>query len=245
MKVSRARRARVAAAAPRRTAVATSALANGRRPRLEETRKHGLLRDPRSAELRPHPPPVHHVHAVRQVEDLRQIGGDQEDADALPLYEVFHEVVHFRLCRDVHAHRGLVHDEELRVPREPLRQHHFLLVAAGEKGHSALDARRDEPEPPGKVSTDGALAPSPEKEAPAELRYGERGEGDVLADTALDHEPLRAAVGRKIDKPRLEHRAGRRPGHPSAAEADRSPGYRLEAEACTADLGLPGPDEPR
>src|SRR5437016_9148676 len=96
MKVSRARRARVAAAAPRRTAVATSALANGRRPRLEETRKHGLLRDPRSAELRPHPPPVHHVHAVRQVEDLRQIGGDQEDADALPLYEVFHEVVHFR-----------------------------------------------------------------------------------------------------------------------------------------------------
>src|SRR5207245_669726 len=165
MKVSRARRASAAPQEPRRTPVATPASANGRRPRLEEMREHRLLRDLRAFELRAHASPVHHVDAVRQVEDLRQVGGDQEDPDALPLHEAFHEVVHLGLRADVHAHGRLVHDEKPRAPREALRQHHLLLVPAGEKRDGALDAGRREPEPLGERPADGALAPSLEEHA--------------------------------------------------------------------------------
>src|SRR5206468_10647237 len=133
-----------------------------------------------------------------------------------------------------------------RRPRlEEMREHRLLLVPAGEKRDGALDAGRREPEPLSERPADGALAPSLEEQAPAELRHRQGGERDVLADAALDHESFRTAVGREIDEPRVEHRAGRRPGHPPAEEAEGPAGDRLQAEARAADLRLAGPDEPR
>ena len=49
---------------------------------VEEVRQHGLFRQRRPDELRPHFTAVHDIGAVRQVKQLGKIGGDQQHGRA-------------------------------------------------------------------------------------------------------------------------------------------------------------------
>src|SRR6185312_16303168 len=74
---------------------------------------------------------VHHVDAVADAEQLRHLGGD--DDDALPLLrQPRDDGVDLELGADVDAARRLVKDQDFRPGEQPLRQHHLLLVAAGQ-----------------------------------------------------------------------------------------------------------------
>ena len=63
-------------------------------------------------------PDVHHIHAVADVEDHREVVGDEQVREPeLPL-EVFQEIQDLGLDAHVERGRGLVEDDELRVQRE-------------------------------------------------------------------------------------------------------------------------------
>src|SRR5438045_3839958 len=80
------------------------------------------------------PPAAHHEHAVRVVEDLGDLVGDQQDGHAAG-GERAHHFVDAVLGGDVHAHRRAVEDQQPRLRRHPFREHHTLLVAARQRAH--------------------------------------------------------------------------------------------------------------
>src|SRR5262245_52325392 len=80
---------------------------------------------------------VHHVDAVADAEQLRHLGGDDDDAFAL-LRQPRDDGVDLELCADVDAAGRLVQDQDLRAGEQPLAEHHLLLVAAG-KVHRLLE----------------------------------------------------------------------------------------------------------
>ena len=93
-------------------------------------------RAPTSPTMRPR---AHVQHAVAGGEDLHHLVGDQDDADAVA-GEFGDHLVDALLVLDVDADGGAVEDQHLRVGGEPFRQHHPLLVAAGEGLHRPVEA---------------------------------------------------------------------------------------------------------
>ena len=73
----------------------------------------------------------HDQHAVGEADQLRHLRGDQHDGDAARR-QLVDQPVDLGLGADVDAARRLVEDEQHRLPRQPARQHHLLLVAAGQ-----------------------------------------------------------------------------------------------------------------
>ena len=74
---------------------------------------------------------AHDGDPVAHAQDLRQLGRDHDDRLALGR-EVVQQLVDLVLRADVDAARRLVEDQDLAVPREPLRDDDLLLVAAGQ-----------------------------------------------------------------------------------------------------------------
>ena len=68
--------------------------------------------------------------AVREAEDLRQIGGYDDDGEAV-VSERADQLVDFRDGADVDAARRLVENNQLGILNQGLGDHHFLLIAAG------------------------------------------------------------------------------------------------------------------
>src|SRR5580698_1130424 len=75
---------------------------------------------------------AHVQDAVAGGENLADLVADQQDADAA-FGQLADDLVDALLVLDVDADRGAVEDQNFWAGREPLRQHHALLVAAGER----------------------------------------------------------------------------------------------------------------
>ena len=88
---------------------------------------------------------VEHADPVRELEDLVELGGDQQDGgagvalgDGLAMDELD--------AADVQAARRLVEDQQLQLAPELARDDDLLLVAAGEGAGGAVGRRRPDVE---------------------------------------------------------------------------------------------------
>ena len=89
-------------------------------------------------------PFAQHEDPIRAFEHFLEFGGNHQHAEPV-LGELLDDALDLRLGADVDAARRLVEDQQLRVHREPAREQHLLLVAAGELadrliGPGAFDA---------------------------------------------------------------------------------------------------------
>ena len=72
---------------------------------------------------------------------------DEMTITAMPDFAIsIKQIVHLDLGADVDAARRLVDDQDFRPQREPARQHHLLLVAAGEIADRLIGARHADAE---------------------------------------------------------------------------------------------------
>ena len=78
-------------------------------------------------------------HPVGALDDLLQLGGDQQDAEALR-GQFVDQGLDLGLGADVDAAGRLVEDQHLRVQAEHPGQQHLLLVAAGQLAHLLVGA---------------------------------------------------------------------------------------------------------
>ena len=72
---------------------------------------------------------AHHQHTVAHADDLGQLAGDDDHADAA-LRQLVDDAVDLAFRADVHAAGGFVQDQHARPGFQPARQQHLLLVAA-------------------------------------------------------------------------------------------------------------------
>ena len=82
---------------------------------------------------------LEHVEAVTHPQELGQLGGDEDDPNAL-LGKLTDEHVDLVLGANINALGRLVHDHELDVLlTNPAANHHLLLVAAYNRVYPCLD----------------------------------------------------------------------------------------------------------
>ena len=137
----------------------------------------------------------HDQDTVAHSEDLRQLTGDHQDAQAL-LRQLADQAVDLGLRTHVHPARGLVHDEQLWLSRQPLADNDLLLVAARELAHYLLAARCADAQLldglEGQLAFRGAI------DEPGAHQASQHGHGDVLPDLHLANQTLRAPIFRDI-----------------------------------------------
>ena len=145
-------------------------------------------------------PEVHHVHPVADVEDHREVVGDEQVREPqLPL-EVLQEVQDLGLDAHVEGGRGLVQDDELRVQREGPGDPDALSLAAAELVGEPVQVLRVQADPGEEGRHAGADLPArqppprPREGAAAELAGAGGGPGVQVA-------------GGHLDRLRLHHRA--------------------------------------
>ena len=80
-------------------------------------------------------------HAVHQLDVLVELGGEHDDRQALA-GERAEQLVEVVLRADVDAAGRVVEQEDLRAEREPARDDHLLLVAAGQRRDRILRRAR-------------------------------------------------------------------------------------------------------
>ena len=202
-----------------------------------------LLRRLVRAQLAGDPSLPHDQDAVAHAEDLRQLGRDHQDRDAVR-GELVHQGVDFRLRADVDPARRLVHDQDLRVQRQPLGDDHLLLVAAGEIEHLLLDRRRAHPQRLDEVLR--AIARSaPRRTTPSRLSRSriERLMFSRIASLSTSACSLRSSGTRPMPS-RIAPRGERmRTGCPSTRISPRSNASAPKIGA--RDLGPARADQPR
>ena len=74
---------------------------------------------------------IHDHDPVGHAENFGQIRGNHDDGLSLAR-KLGNEMVNFLLGADVNAACRLVENQNVHIARQPLRQNHLLLVAAGE-----------------------------------------------------------------------------------------------------------------
>src|SRR4051794_1957754 len=116
------------------SATGGSGACGGRRRRLRLDVSRGRVHDALlggalARDLRRDPALVQDEDAIRHREDLGQVARDEQDRETRR-GEVRDDPVDLHLRADVDAARRLVEDQHRRLRREPLREHHLLLVAA-------------------------------------------------------------------------------------------------------------------
>ena len=86
------------------------------------------------------------ITAIRSL--IPRISGSSDEimTSPGPARPASHDLVDFRLRPDVHALRRLVQDQHLRLDRQPARQRHLLLVAAGQRPTGCAGRRRLDPQ---------------------------------------------------------------------------------------------------
>src|SRR5262245_42357051 len=189
------------------------------------------------------PPLPHGENTVAQARELAQIAGmDQRAAAARD--DIADERVDLQLGRDIDALGGLIEQEHGNPPRQPFRQDHLLLIAAGERTCLELGATRTDIDELHHLGDDAIAGVAVE---PAEARQRiEIGQQDVVAHRLIHDEAERAFARHHADAgcdsiggtcepalaaARLDHRRlapGTEQGanHPIGAAAE---------EACQAD----------
>src|SRR5581483_7583113 len=98
------------------------------------------------AELTFDPPLAQDQDAVRDGEELRQLRGDDDHAVSR-LGEGADHVDDLALRADVDAGRRLVHEQDLRLGPDPLRDDDLLLVPAGEEPDRLVDRAQPDRQP--------------------------------------------------------------------------------------------------
>ena len=120
-----------------------SALA--RRSDAERLRQNCLVRrllaDMGAVIARHKSPAAKDVQRVRKIVDLRQVGGDQDDARAI-LKQSGEKLINFDLRAHIHTHGRLVEDVKIGPMVKPFADDDLLLVAAGKARRGSLARRR-------------------------------------------------------------------------------------------------------
>ena len=74
---------------------------------------------------------VHDVHPVRVARDDAEVVRDDDDGDAEPARQVFHQFENLRLNRHVESGRRLIGDQQLGIAGQANGDHHPLAHSAG------------------------------------------------------------------------------------------------------------------
>ena len=83
---------------------------------------------------------VHDRDPVRDLDQDREVVGDEEHRESELSLETLQEVQHLRLHHHIECRRGFVGDHERRVTRERHRDHHALLLPTRELVRVVVDA---------------------------------------------------------------------------------------------------------
>ena len=157
--------------------------------------------------------------------ELGELRGHHEHREPL-LGEVGDHAVELRLRGHVHAARGLVEQEHAAVVQQPAREHHLLLVAAGELANDALGIVGHGVERAQMLMRRGALGAHVEK---ALLEAPEVRERHVLDLAPVEQQALGLAVLRRqpeAGRDRARRRGwgagARHPGGPHPPPATRA-----------------------
>ena len=87
---------------------------------------------------------VHDREAVADLDEHREVVGDEEHREDEAVLQVLQQPEHLRLHHHVERGRRLVGDDDLRVAGERHRDHHALLLATGELVRVVVGASRRE-----------------------------------------------------------------------------------------------------
>ena len=173
----------------------------------ERGRQHRRLGHLLAAQLADDPARAHHEHAVGEPEDLLELGGDEQHAEAV-VGQRHEQVVDRPLGADVDPARGLVGDEHLRPAQQHAREEQLLLVAARQRARRRAGAVR--PHRPALERLAGAPALGAAADEAVAADAAQAGQGDVLRDRAPEQQPvLLARLG--------DHRHARAQPRPRAA----------------------------
>ena len=184
---------------------------------------------------------AHDEDAVAHVEDLRQLRRDHQDRHAVG-GELVHQAVDLGFGADVDAARRLVHDQDLRVQRQPLGDDDLLLIAAGEVEHLLLDRRRahaQRVDHPPRQRPLRAEAHDAEAAQPVEER-----ERQVLADGQTEDQRLQLAIFRHQPDAEPDRVARRADADRLAVDEDLAAVVLVGAEDGARDLGAARADQP-
>src|SRR5690606_26780691 len=151
--------------------------------------------------------------------------------------------IDLELGADVDAAGRLVQDQHLRSGEQPFRQHHLLLVSAGQVADFLVDGRRADVEPVAEVERDPPLLTAVDH-APGGDTF-QVGQRDVLGDGLVEHEPEGLAVLGDVGDAGLDHPphggdVDRTAVHPDAAGDVAAV---AAAEEAHGELGAPGAHE--
>src|SRR5262249_38119997 len=177
------------------------------------------------------PPLPHGENAVTQACQLAEIAGmDQRAAAARD--DIADERVDLHLGRDIDALGGLIEQEQGDPPRQPFRQNHLLLIAAGQRARLELRAPRTDIDQFHHLGTDAFAGVAME---PADAREGiQIGQQDIVADRLIHDEAERAfarhhadadgnGIGRTCEPARVATRRDDRRFAPGAEQAADHP----------------------
>jgi hypothetical protein len=103
----------------------------------------GLLAKILALELSSDPPLTHDKHAIGDADDLRKLGGDDDDRFTL-CGEAFDQAVNLGFRSDVDSARRLVEQQDLAIRRNPTGDDRLLLVSAGKEADRPVDLKRSQ-----------------------------------------------------------------------------------------------------
>ncbi len=166
-------------------------------------------------------PAAHDEHAVREADDLLELGGDEDDPDALRR-ELGEEVVDRALGADVDAARRLVGEQDARLAEQHPREEDLLLVPARER----VDRR-----PVARAAHLAAL----EHRA---RRLAARARRRTTPRTLNSREPRRASRSRSTERPKISPSSFRDSGIIATPASRLRRGFRASLRA-RGENGLP------
>ena len=140
---------RVGRVAPEARRLAPEAVVADLGERGRECRRVGVLRvveDVLGRALLDDPAGVHHREPVRDLHQHRQVVGDEDHRQTEVALELLHQPQDLRLHHHVERRRGLVGDDQRWVAGQRHRDHHTLLLAAGQLVRVVVAAARREPD---------------------------------------------------------------------------------------------------
>src|SRR3990170_712194 len=171
------------------------------------------------------PPPREHGDPVAQVDELLEVGGDDERRDP-PLRLLADARPHRTGRPHVEPVRRLAVDHRLRLEGELAREQHLLDVAAGERGDPRSGAGRPDVEARDEVLRGRVDGPLLDDAAPPEGRLADALQDDVERDREAPDRALAQTVVRHVAEAEPLAPGDAEGGDRPAPEADLAGGER-------------------
>src|SRR5215208_985133 len=185
---------------------------------------------------------MHDDDTIAHLEDLREIGGDQQDADSRA-GKFDHQSVDLGFGTNIDSLRWLVKDQHLWARFQPSGDHDALLIAAAEERHLTIHVRRADTKP--LDIRFGGPALRTEAEESEALAAKEVGQSDVLGHWQTHDQPLLLAVFRGQSDAAGDCLTRMARVQQPALEEDRAPVIAVGAKDGSCELAAAGPDESR